>query len=89
MVEEVYGLVFKWAVKNLLHQKLDLQFERYYYTKRIVIMIPTKLQSCAYLFVFFYKKIKKNKSKFQEVGSLVTDNISVFCLEWIQLIFKK
>ena len=58
------------------------QFERYFYMKIIVSIIPTDLVTnflLSYLkFVFSHKP--KQESGFHQVGGMITRNTSVFCL---------
>ena len=47
--------------------------------KIIVTIIPTSLVTNSLLFLSLFFRRNKQESDFQQVGSLVTRNISVFC----------
>ena len=75
--------------KNAVQQRFYLQFERYFCMKIIVTIIPTGLVTNSY-FSFFYPflEIQKQASSFEQVGGLVTRNISVLFLQRVTLYFK-
>ena len=68
------------TVKKSCVQRFYEQFERYFYMKKIVTMIPTDLVTNSLLSSFCFLTNQKYKSRFQQVGGLVPRNISAFCL---------
>ena len=57
--------------------------------KIAVTLIPTDLVTNLLLFYFCpFLQTKKNESGFQQVGAMVTRNISVFCLKRVTFYFK-
>ena len=63
-----------------MEQRFHKEFERDFYKKTIVTIIPTNLVTNSLLFLACPCRNQKQESNFQEVGDLVTRSISVFCL---------
>ena len=68
-------------MKNTVQVKFDQQFERYFYSKIIVTIIPRDLITnlVFVLFLSFFAN-QKQESGFQQVVGLVMRNISIFWL---------
>ena len=65
--------------KNALYQGFYKEFERHFYMKIVVTIIPTLLVTNSLLFLFCsFVETKKQQSTFQQVGCLVSRNISFF-----------
>ena len=75
--------------KNTVQQRFYQQFERYFYMKIILTILPAYLVTNLFLSFFLsFLTDQKHESGFQQVESLVTRNISVFCLQRVALYFK-
>ena len=62
-----------------MKQRFHKEFESDFYTKIIITIIPTNLVTISLLsLVCPFVETKKQESNFQQVGGLVTRNISFF-----------
>ena len=70
-------LWFKWSLKKYCVAKVLLTIGKYFYMKRIISTIPTGLVTNSLLSSFCPFLQTKNKNQVQQVGGLVTINISL------------